>query len=859
VRPEGRTHGLVSSEKPENAPRLLPLYTGDPSTRGMSTEATEFFDRSFLALTGNTSYPWQRQLFRGMAGGSWPEVVPLPTGSGKTSVLHVWLLALAWSLRTGSNSVPRRLAWVVDRRVVVDQVTKEAEELVANGLEAWPEVKNLAISTLRGQKADNGEWASDPSRPAVVVGTVDMIGSRLLFRGYRSGGYHRPIHAGLLGVDTLIVNDESHLTPAFEKLLTDIYRRAPAACIPGKTFRVMMLSATSAKNGLKVFGHSLADDLAESGHFSKVFDAPKSLGLHPVEGRAVEATLRQLAAENPAPRTVVFIESPEKAAAFAKSLGREDSTVLLTGTMRGFERDKLANDPLFKKFLDEDAPEEPVWLVATSAAEVGVNLTCERLVTGLVEADHLIQRFGRLNRFGTAPGEAYVVFAPPKDERLTKTLEYLYSLNRDVCCRNIWEHQPPDDARSEKPSCARLEKRLIEMWAQTTYKDSAMPRVEPWLRGKQSGPPETELAWRADIPFLTGWGLDAEDIQEVLERYPIRPHERLQEPAERVLKKLQELAEKMGEEGPKTKLLSVASDGSVRVVEISQLRRGPGGTSQEDIEYKLLILPDTFGTLDRGMFRPDVPPEEKRYDVADEGESPRRRYLIQSGSWKPIGRADDWPLPSDSGRETLARFAREHGLRAPYLTRHPEEDWVLAYFVEAPKSRRPPEDVLLSVHQEAVAEKAKELAQRAGLGGFAPQFEGAGAIHDGGKAREIWRRAFTGKTEGPALAKSKAPGNMRLLDGYRHELGSLVDAGDERDDLVLHLIASHHKAGRPYFSEKQLDRDNVSQSQALALEAARRFARLQNAYGPWGLAYLEAIFKIADGLASDDEGGAISG
>src|SRR5439155_955803 len=141
-----------------------------------------------------------------------------PTGSGKTAVLQIWLLALAWSIRTGALGVPRRLAWVVNRRVVVDQVTEEAEALVNKdgGLDRCKDVRclletasirgiPLVVSALRGQLADNGDWARDPSTPAIVIGTVDMIGSRLLFRGYRSGRYHRPMHAGLLGVDTLIV------------------------------------------------------------------------------------------------------------------------------------------------------------------------------------------------------------------------------------------------------------------------------------------------------------------------------------------------------------------------------------------------------------------------------------------------------------------------------------------------------------------------------------------------------------------------------------------------------------------------------------------------------------------------------
>ena len=61
----------------------------------------------------------------------------------------------------------------------------------------------LRVSTLRGQRADTGDWSRDPSTPSVVIGTVDMIGSRLLFRGYQARPYYRPIHAGLLAIDSL--------------------------------------------------------------------------------------------------------------------------------------------------------------------------------------------------------------------------------------------------------------------------------------------------------------------------------------------------------------------------------------------------------------------------------------------------------------------------------------------------------------------------------------------------------------------------------------------------------------------------------------------------------------------------------
>ncbi len=102
----------------------------------------------------------------------------------------------------------------------MDQATEEATRLrefveanlsMKAGLSLGS--KMLPVSTLRGQLVDNREWLEEPSLPAIIVGTVDMIGSRLLFEGYRVSRKMRPYHAGLLGADTLVVLDEAHLVP----------------------------------------------------------------------------------------------------------------------------------------------------------------------------------------------------------------------------------------------------------------------------------------------------------------------------------------------------------------------------------------------------------------------------------------------------------------------------------------------------------------------------------------------------------------------------------------------------------------------------------------------------------------------
>ena len=170
-------------------------------------------NRRFKELTGHDPFEWQRRLFeKHFIKGDLPSALDLPTGLGKTSVMTIWYLA-----RQAGARVPRRLVYVVDRRAVVDQATAVAESIKQRSDDSA-----LRISALRGQYADNRDWLEDPAAPAIIVGTVDMIGSRLLFEGYGVSRGMRPYHAGLLGADTLVVLDESHLVPPFERLLERI-------------------------------------------------------------------------------------------------------------------------------------------------------------------------------------------------------------------------------------------------------------------------------------------------------------------------------------------------------------------------------------------------------------------------------------------------------------------------------------------------------------------------------------------------------------------------------------------------------------------------------------------------------------
>jgi hypothetical protein len=186
-----RKQGTCAGESDSGSRYRVSCCAARPKVLSIVKTSGQFATR-FEQLTGHQPYPWQIRLFESLVVGHIPHNLGAPTGAGKTNVIACWVLALV-----ENRDLPRRLVYVVDRRSVVDQSTKVVEEMYAK-IEADASMaaslnltEGLGISTLRGEYADNQEWSHLPHRPSVVCGTVDMVGSRLLFSGYGDGAYSR--------------------------------------------------------------------------------------------------------------------------------------------------------------------------------------------------------------------------------------------------------------------------------------------------------------------------------------------------------------------------------------------------------------------------------------------------------------------------------------------------------------------------------------------------------------------------------------------------------------------------------------------------------------------------------------------
>ncbi len=846
------------------------------------------FDDDFTLLTGNPPFPWQHAMYERFVAGDFPKVCDLPTGLGKTSVIALWLLALV-----KNPTLPRRLVYVVNRRTVVDQSTAEAERLckqlltsaakpLRDPLEVMAAVKAeqpLAISTLRGEFADNAEWRRDPSRPAIIVGTVDMIGSRLLFSGYGCGFRSKPLHAGFLGQDALLVHDEAHLEPAFQSLLTAIADEQLRSQEP-RPIRILALSAT----GREEPDFTLKEEDLRNVVVKRRLNAKKGLRLHRVDDRKDLPERIAAKASELNGKVIVFLSSVDRAEKCAQILRKtqKQGVVTLTGTMRGAERDELVKHPVFARFLprpdnDVKLQEGTVFLVATSAGEVGIDISADHLVTDLPPFDALVQRLGRVNRYGEGDAEVHIfcekLKEPPEvktddeegddDEKPSKRKdEYDYArfFTKALLSELPLRH---DDHRDASPSAlstlsraARLKAStpqpdihhvdalLFDRWSYTTITDPlpGRPPVEEWLHGKAEWePPRTTVAWRREVAWLTKEHLARETLDDFLADYPLRSRETLSDVTSRVLERFKKLVGR-DKDGVQLAWL-VHHDRPAEIIRLVDLVTSYDSKKNPTLDNATVVLAPEAGGLSEGLlnggaeFDPAV-----SYDLGPrEGE----RLVYES---------EEEPNPPAGMR--LVRSVK----------RDVEEDDVLVWWHLYAASKRADDEgsrssraeLLLDVHLQRTEKWAARLAECLALPvGEQKALARAGRVHDLGKRRRVWQRSIKRFSE-PPLAKG--PMQPSMLGHYRHELGSLHDGDftgltEAEKDLALHAVAAHHGRARPHFPVIESFDPEVNEERVAALvrEVPLRFERLRRCYGRWGLAWLESILRAADVLGSEED------
>lgn len=426
------------------------------------------FGAFFREVHGYPPFPWQKRLLAQVAAkGKWPDTLDLPTGSGKTAAIDIAVFHLALQAGLGpERHAPVRIAFVVDRRLVVDdayerakvleeKLAKPKHHMVQQVAERLKQLSGdgppLIARRLRGGIPREDEWARTPSQPTVLCSTVDQVGSRLLFRGYGISDSMKPVHAGLIGSDCLILLDEAHLAEPFRQTLSWVERYRSEKWRKEKSggpWGFARLSATPGEKSEDVF--SLDNDDRANPILRRRIEAEKpALLVGPVKSRKETAETVEIddaydgrgsstsdlarrapvvvnqikeglkhfkdsesGVRRPAIGVVVnrvararevfaqlgkqFPEKPEGSAAEVAT----PEVVLMIGPARPVDRDDLVEKLKPIRTGESREIERPLVLVATQCIEAGVDIDLDALITEAAPVDSLRQRFGRLNRAG---------------------------------------------------------------------------------------------------------------------------------------------------------------------------------------------------------------------------------------------------------------------------------------------------------------------------------------------------------------------------------------------------------------------------------------------------------------------------
>ncbi|MCY4056907.1 MAG: type I-U CRISPR-associated helicase/endonuclease Cas3, partial [Gammaproteobacteria bacterium] len=466
-------------------------------------------------------------------------------------------------------TAPRRIFFVVDRRIIVDEAHERARRLaerlngadrgilktVADRLRRLADggttdasgERPLAVHALRGGMYRSEAWARNPLQPTIVASTVDQIGSRLLFRAYGRGSGTWPVYAGLIANDSLVFLDEAHCAQPFLQTLHAVKKYRSWAVAPiGRCFHAVVMSATPPPGAKDVFRDDSGQGRDPHHPLGRRQLASKPASLEKVTQvaatsaselpKALADAARGLVSEERR-AIVVFANRVATARATKRLLAPVAETILLTGRMRPVDRDavveRLKQSGLHSDESANRSLEHPIIVVATQTLEVGADLDFDGLVTECASLDALRQRFGRLNRMGRdIESRARIVIradqAGPKpgDENdpvygkaLASTWHWLHEqkkANGEVdfgiaAMEKLLGTQEDRLAELNAPAAAAavMLPGHVDCWAQTAPEPRPSPDVAPFLRGPQKGAPDVQVCWRADLDLSSDEGKEA--------------------------------------------------------------------------------------------------------------------------------------------------------------------------------------------------------------------------------------------------------------------------------------------------------------------------------------------------------------
>ena len=375
------------------------------------------FVEFFATALGGSATPFSYQ--QALAQRDWPDALIAPTGLGKTAAV---VLAWLWKRATAPETAPRRLVYCLPMRTLADQTARNVKgwlrrlaPLPSDWATRLPRAE-CDVHLLMGGE-DEPRWYEHPERPVILIGTQDMLISRALMRGYAMSRFRWPVDFALLHNDAQWVFDEVQLMSsglATSTQLEGLRRRfgteiGAASLWVSATLHPEWLRTVDAPVNLTVWRvpHDFPVD-KESPEVRRLIDAPKHIGpsrVRPASARKADLSVyvRELAREilachQPGRMTLAILNTVVRAQQVHAALVRQGAPYDRLALVHS--RFRLADRTAQMHKLPQPHATDDLIVVTTQAIEAGVDLSAATLITELAPASSLVQRFGRVNRYG---------------------------------------------------------------------------------------------------------------------------------------------------------------------------------------------------------------------------------------------------------------------------------------------------------------------------------------------------------------------------------------------------------------------------------------------------------------------------